>query len=191
MAASTYGVATLLAAAYHDEDKEAFDTIFHAVERGTIVASTFQLVYTLLHTMPRGRMFSGVSKFDIRDEAFDHFANRLSEGTAKASAFSGSDPLDFVTAVTTVVMGSIQPLLEGDEPPAVNVEQEGIDPRAFAVVMACISEAAVDSFRAYIGITDIMPDLGDSPTYKQSSERLLSLVPKIAYRLEKDGGDNI
>ena len=187
--AATYGVSALLANAYHDDDKETFDLIFKSVDAGTVVASTFQLVYTLLHTIPGGRLKVGAGGFDIREEAFDHFANRLSEGADKAAAFAHADSIYIVTATTTIVMGSIQPLLDGGDPESVNIEQEGLDERGFMVVIASIAEAALESFRAYIGLTDILPDLGTETTYTQASERLLSLIPKITYKLERGDKD--
>jgi hypothetical protein len=182
MSSSTYGAAVMLSSAYHDGDVELFDLIYDTVDVGIIVPSSFQLVYMLLHTFPGGRISNRA--FDIRDEAFDSFAQKLSENSVKASAFSGADPQDIVTATTTIVMGSIVPLLEGDyNPPAVNIDQEGIDRRSFYVLLASINEAAVESFREYVGLTDLVGDLPLEPTYKEASDRLASWLPKIELSL--------
>jgi hypothetical protein len=177
MSESTYGAATMIAAAYHSNDKENLDFLAQGVDTGMVTASTFQLVHMLLHSIPGGRVSNRA--FDIREEAFDYFAEHVSKQAVKVSALTGADPRDVVTATTTVVMGSIVPLLEGDYTPRVNVDQEGISTYAFYILMASIAEAAVESFRAYVPLTDIFDKISSEPTYEEASDLLLALLPAL------------
>jgi len=191
MSASTFGVAIMLADAYHNGDKDGFDVIIESVDMGTIVASTFQLAHHLLRVLPGARLAIGKRDFDLRPEAFDHFAEYLSSNTARSSYFSDVDPAFIVTATTTIVMGSIVPLIENQESPTVSVEYEGVDARAFLVIMASIAEASIEAFREYVGLIDSLPDLGEHPTYQQASDSLLKSTTTLAYFLEKAGSDNV
>ena len=180
----TYGSAVLLAKAYHEEDYEVFNFIAGSVDLGTLVGATLQLCYTLLHTAPKGSPKQSKS-FDIREEAFDYFSDVLERNTAKVSNFGNLDEVDVITATTTLVMGTIVPLLEGDYEPYLSVDYEGIDERGFLILLASVSDAALETFQSYVPMLGAFERLSDNPSYEEAVNELLRLLPAIALQIHE------
>lgn len=175
----TYGPALLLAGAYKKQDRKEFNEILSVMDAGALTASTFQLALLLLRTIPLGKDEEGKVTFNLREEAFDTFSRLLDDEIESASTFSNSDTVDMTTAITTITMGSLVPLFEGDGSPFVSMEHEGISELGFFVILAAMVSSMVLSFAEYAPLLPYFDQMGDSMTYSEAQNELLHLLPAI------------
>ena len=168
----------MFAEALRDQDTELFETLREHTELVEAIASTFQLSYLLLKTVPAGKWTSPPSA-DLRDEAFSIFAAFLEEKTDHAATFAQVDPISFTTAVTTIVMENIVPLMDGDNHPDVNATHEGVGPRSFYVALSLISWAAIEAFAQYSPLIDQLEGLEFEVSNANAQEYLTKLLPAV------------
>lgn len=174
----TYGPALMMAKAYHDNDAENFDAIIEVMDDRDLVGSAFQIIHTLLFVIPRNRI-EGKESYNLREEAFDGFSFHLAKNTNDAVAFSGASEEDVITAGTTIVMGSIVPLLEGDYTPSLSMDHEGINERSFYVILSSIIVATVKSFGDYSPLIDYLEQSGKEFNYDAVHDFLIKLLPPL------------
>lgn len=141
---TTYGEALLLGSAVEMADVETIKFVASGAPLVEIMASTYMFIMVCIgkHTM-----FSDKEdiKFDYRTEAKDYFIDVVSKEGMYLTALMGENKnLDDVnTALTTIVMGEVLPLIEQASDPYATHEFDGLEEDDYVFLYAFLSYAAM------------------------------------------------
>ena len=154
---TTYGVALAVAESMKHKDAETLHMIHDVVGAPTIIVSTLQLALLTLRTLPGGKWITPHTT-DIKDLAEAEFDKYVSELPPVFAFMFECDKESFGAAVSTVVMGSLQPLIEGDWSPSIDMETESLTEFQMVGVFAVIALSCVKAFEDYGSLIEAVAD---------------------------------
>lgn len=144
----TYGIALATADSLLKGDMAGVKLAHKTMGLGVIVASTFQLSVLLLKVAPRGKWSDGE---DLRSQVDTAFDAALEELIPFYYDQFDLDEETFRTVITTIVMSSLVPFLEGGEAIVAYPDYEELNEWQMVGIFAVLAAAMVNAF------TQVMP----------------------------------
>lgn len=169
---TTYGVALAVAESLKEKDTATINLIHETMEAPAIVISTLQLALLTLRTIPKGKWVTPNTE-DIRDLAEAEFDQNVSNYPKQYAELFSCDPEDFHAAVTTIVMASLVPLMEGDYVPTVDMETEMLTEQQIVGCFAVIALSCLDAFNTYSQLMEPITESG-----KVGADYLRTFLPQ-------------
>lgn len=163
----TYGIALATADSLLKGDMAGVKLAHETMGLGVIVASTFQLSVLLLKVAPRGKWSDGE---DLRPQVDVAFDEALEELIPFYYDQFDLDEKTFRTVITTIVMASFVPFLEGGEAIVSYPDYEELNEWQMMGVFAVIAAAMVNAF------TQVMPLLSTDHKLGMVDVRRILLV---------------